>query len=162
MYYGVHTTCFAFLFERTFLVIHCKTHLWSLLLTFIGSWTAPSLWSRYNISLRYISYFYPSFVLFISCSFWCLLLAQIFGWCFYKFLQLLLWFQQSAYQVILFKFFFFFLMSHSYLYIICFVFYFWCNYCLPTFIDPFCLELSPAFSLTFQLAVLHSVIIMML
>ena len=53
-------------------------------------------------------------------------------------------------------------MSHSYLYIICFVFYFQCNYCLPTFIDPFCLELSPAFSLTFQLAVLHSVIIMLL
>ena len=100
MYYGVAYHMFAFLFERTFLVIHCKTHLWSLLLTLIGSWTAPSLRSRYNISLRYISYFYPSFVLFISCSFWSLLLTQIFGWCFYKFLQLLLWFQQSAYQII--------------------------------------------------------------
>ena len=115
MYYGVSYHMFAFLFERTFLVIHCKTRLWSLLLTFIGSWTAPSLWSRYNISLRYISYFYlSSFVLFTSCSIWSLLLTQIFGWCFNKFLQLLLWFQQSAYQIIHP---FFFLMSHSYLYI---------------------------------------------
>ena len=60
-------------------------------------------------------------MLFISCSFWSLLLTQIFGWCFYKFLQLLLLFQQSAYQIIhpflLIFFFSFFLLSHSYLYI---------------------------------------------
>ena len=121
MYYGVSYHMFAFLFERTFLVIHCKTHLWSLLLTLMGSWTAPSLWSRYGISLRYISYFiFLLLCFFTSCSIWSLLLTQIFGWCFYKFLQLLLWFQQSAYQIIhpfFFKFIFFFLMSHSYLYI---------------------------------------------
>ena len=64
MYYGVSYHMFAFLFERTFLVIHCKTHLWSLLLTLIGSWTAPSLQPRYIISLRYISYF-----IFFFCAF---------------------------------------------------------------------------------------------
>ena len=57
MYYGVSYHMFAFLFERTSLVIHCKTRLWSLLLTLIGSWTAPSLWSRYSISFRCIFYF---------------------------------------------------------------------------------------------------------
>ena len=131
MYYGVSYHMFAFLFERTFLVIHCKTHLWSLLLTLMGSWTAPSLWSRYGISLRYISYFiFLLLCFFTSCSIWSLLLTQIFGWCFYKFLQLLLWFQQSAYQIIhpfFFKFIFFlsnvtFLFIHN-----CFVFYFLCD-----------------------------------
>ena len=45
-------------------------------------------------------FYLSSFVLFLSCSFWSLLLTQIFGWCFQKFLQLLLWFQQSAFQII--------------------------------------------------------------
>ena len=129
LYYGVSYHMFAFLFERTFLVIHCKTRLWSLLLTLIGSWTAPSLWSRYSISLRYISYFiflllcFSLVVVFgarISkkkkkkrISFWSLLLTLMFGWCFYKFLQLLLWFQQSAYQIIHPLIFFFFpFLSH--------------------------------------------------
>ena len=74
MYYGVSYHMFSFLFERTFLVIHCKTHLWSLLLTLIGSWTAPSLRSRYSISLRYISYFI--FLLL------CFSLVVVFGACY--------------------------------------------------------------------------------
>ena len=49
MYYGVSYHMYAFLVERTFLVIHCKTRLWSLLLILIGSWTEPSLWSQYSI-----------------------------------------------------------------------------------------------------------------
>ena len=72
MYYGVHTTCLAFLFEWTFLVIHCQTCLWNL--TLIGSWTAPSLWSRYCISLRYISYF----ILLLLCF----SLVVVFGACY--------------------------------------------------------------------------------
>ena len=74
MYYGVSYHMFAFLFERTFLVIHCQTHLWSLLLTLIGSWTAPSLQSQYRISLRYISYF----ILLLLCF----SLVVVFGACY--------------------------------------------------------------------------------
>ena len=74
MYYGVSYHMYAFLFERTFPVIHCKTLLWSMLLTLLGSWTAPRLWSRYSISLRYISYFI--FLLL------CFSLVVVFGACY--------------------------------------------------------------------------------
>ena len=74
LYYGVSYHMIAFLFERTFPVIHCKTRLWSLLLTLLGSWTAPSLLYRYSISLRYISYFI--FLLL------CFSLVVVFGTCY--------------------------------------------------------------------------------
>ena len=151
MYYGVSYHMFAFLFERTLLVIHCKTRLWSVLPTLIGSWTARSLWSQ-NITFSQVHLlFYPfSYVLFLMCFSTAVALVPTI--CLpnnssFFFLKNL--FNCFSYVTVLF--------IHK-----CFVFYFQCYNCLPTFIDPFCLELSRAFSLTFQLAVMHSVIIMML
>ena len=65
-------------------ILHCKILHWSLLLTLIGSWTPPSLWSQPSFSPRSISYLFLSvliFVLFNTCSFCLALVILVQSFC---------------------------------------------------------------------------------